>query len=105
MRRFAERVALASGVALVLYIGVYIVFTVQGRYEPLVWGLTNVKVYAWFPQGFSDDRFKLNLKAVNFFYPAWIVDNMIWHTEAGLRARKYPIHSPYGDKVWSPDEK
>src|SRR4051812_9988911 len=80
-----------------LYIGVYLVLSLQGRYEPMEWGLKGPKSYQWAPRGFVREmRWKTAM--IGTFLPCWELDRFFWHWEDRMFSGRLPI-----DKIAEPD--
>ena len=106
MKPLPKKILVAAGGLLALYAGSYLILSCQGRYEPLEGAQTNVTSFAWCPRGFVDsDQFTVNRTVMMFFFPVWMADNMAWHTAEELRTGKYPVRSPAGDPINSPEKK
>lgn len=77
---------------LVIYVGVYVVLSANGRYEPALLGLDHVKLYSWAPAGFVDD-YRWNSGMMRAFLPLWYLDIRLWHPHVGPGySGPYPIN-------------
>lgn len=88
----------------VLYIGVYGVLSIFGRYEPYRWGIADKngkmlsipKGYEWAPYGFvSDLGWKVGM--VYLFLPLWEIDRFTWHDADKYGTLNYPIYEQKED--------
>jgi len=61
--------------------GTYFVLSLNGRYEPAVWGANGVKVYGWAPIGFVDRNLKWNRSLMVTFCPLYYLDKRFWHKD------------------------
>jgi hypothetical protein len=76
---------------LFIYLGLYLILSLRGRYEPSVIGLGGVKSYRWAPQGFVDG-FIWNRSLELAFFPIYLADIRLWHTADKSYLGEYPIN-------------
>jgi hypothetical protein len=76
---------------ILLYAGTYYVLSLNGRYEPAVWGPDGPKWYSWAPAGFVQDLM-WNEPLILTFYPLWRLDIRYWHTCDDAYSGRYPIN-------------
>jgi len=76
---------------LCIYVGVYAILSLEGRYEPAAWGLDHVKWYAWAPRGFVQD-FQWSRPLMLTFAPLYYLDTRFWHKEEDSHSGKYPVN-------------
>ena len=88
-----RKVWLAVASVLVLHAGIYVVLSLNGRFEPATIGLSWVKWYDWAPAGFVTD-YKPNKILFWIFLPEWCFDRRFWHRGDDARSGKFPIHMP-----------
>ncbi len=62
----------------VAYTLLYIVLSLNGRYEPFIIGLSGVKSYEWAPRGFVRD-YKWRLSMRRTFAVYHMLDSQLWH--------------------------
>lgn len=84
------------------YCAIYLVLTLQGRYEPAAWGLHGPKWYQWAPWGFVREmRWRETLVLV--FLPLWEADRFLWHTSELAYSGRYPANLIGDDASSEPD--
>jgi hypothetical protein len=86
-------------VLLIIYIGSYVVLSVNGCYEPYEIGPGRVKLYGWSPYWFTTE-YKWNTWLMNVYLPLWVFDQRFWHTYDEADSGKYPIHEVDSKDVW-----
>jgi hypothetical protein len=92
LRRWTAHIAIAS-LALAAYVGSYVALSLQGRFEPTIFGLGYAKSYDWMPAGFYDPEADPPRKPLLYIYlPLWLLDRYFWHTEADLEMERYPVN-------------
>jgi hypothetical protein len=79
------------GALVALYVGVYVVLSVTGRYEPIEWGLRGPKSYQWAPRGFVHEM-RWNTAMIAAFLPCWELDRFFWHWEDRMFSGKLPVN-------------
>ena len=100
----------ASTAALLLtaYVCSYFLISKGGRYEPVVVGARNVKMWQWEPRGFSGYGGRKPISWQLCYYPLWLMTNWLWHTSAKALRPGYPIRiwdktvTPPGWKIVNP---
>ena len=80
-----------GGALLALYAFVYLLLSLNGRYEPIDWGVRGPKGYMWAPAGFVDDL-KWRKPMIGTFLPFWEIDRFIWHSEERMYDGKLPVN-------------
>gem|GEM_PF-3445136 len=76
----------------IVYVTTYFSLSVQGQYEPEVFGIDHVKHYGWTPRGFCRPDGSINKSFVLFFYPLWRLDREYWHSSDSRTMEKYPVN-------------
>ena len=85
----------ATVMLLVIYAGVYVVLSANGRYEPAVLRLNHVKWYSWAPAGFVHD-YDWNSGMLRVFLPLWYLDVRLWHLDVRPGySGPYPINDQH----------
>jgi hypothetical protein len=87
------------GLIITIYLGSYLLLSLQGRFEPAAIGLNGVKSYAWAPKGFVNE-FKWNNSFVIFYSPLYAIDQWYWHTDEAFHRNKYSINEVANEDVW-----
>lgn len=77
-----------------LYVGVYLVLSVQGNYAPAYWGISGVKEYGWSPRFFTSGPagtvwHKIPMRV---FFPLHVIDERFWHTSGKAFDGYYPVN-------------
>lgn len=79
------------GILAAIYLGTYLVLSIDGRYEPLEWGLRGPKRYEWAPWGFVHEmRWRTTMVAA--FLPCWELNRFFWHWEDRMFSGKLPVN-------------
>ena len=91
MTKRSRKILGFGGALLAAHTLVYLVLSLNGRYEPMGWGLSGVKDYQWAPVGFVKD-FKWRMPMIWIFLPDWEVDRFFWHTEDRMYDGKLPAN-------------
>jgi len=90
------------GLLACIYLVSYFVMSINGRYEPGVWGLNGPKWYVWAPAGFVHE-FEWNGPVMLMYYPLYELDRRYWHRDDDSHSGKYPVNdcgwqsNPTGD--------
>jgi hypothetical protein len=86
---------------LAIYVGAYLVLSLQGQYVPVGWGLAWVKDYDWAPRGFASGPFGTdqNRLAQMIFTPLWTIDKRFIHTSEKAESGRYPINTALDDHL------
>ena len=80
-----KRIAIALVTVLGLYIASYLTFSVAGSYRVVAWGLKGPKFpRAWMPCVFKNRYDEMNMLAVNFYGPLYLLDRAVWHKDTWL---------------------
>jgi len=90
LRRWKDRM-LVFGLLVCIYMASYFLMSVNGRYEPGVWGLSGPKWYAWAPAGFVQE-FRWNDPLILMYYPLYELDRRYWHRDDDSHSGKYPVN-------------
>ena len=80
------------------YVASYFALTLNGRFEPGVWGINGVKRYDWAPKGFVRG-YRWNMRLIYFYAPLYVLDRHFWHEFGDAGRGKYPINIPPQDKA------
>lgn len=75
---------------LFVYCGVYLILTLNGRYEAGTMGLQSYqkhgrdwpKDYIWMPKYYVDDQNRGNYFIIILFLPLFYIDHFCWHTKS-----------------------
>lgn len=81
-----------------LYIGSYLVLSLQGRYEPSVVGGNGVKRFQWAPRGFVTDFLRWDRTMSAVYFPLHFLDTSLWHTPDLARSERYPANEVSGSE-------
>jgi hypothetical protein len=99
MSKSQQGILLSLVTLLMIYVGIYAVLTINGRYEPEAMGASGVKWYGWWPRGFmkyeDSRRLRLTGKRVwmmNLYLPLLWCDREYWHRMGGESSGKYPVN-------------
>jgi hypothetical protein len=66
---------------LLLYVGTYLSFTLQGRYMPIAYGAEGPKLgRRWAPKHFERNGV-VNFKLMYFYAPLYLADVKCWHLD------------------------
>lgn len=87
------------GLLLVVYISVYVVLSLGGRYEPSGLGLGGVKFHEWAPRGFHSDL-AWQKGPMLVFLPLHVLDKWIWHDQDAIDSGRYPVTEVAPKDVW-----
>ncbi|MGM0487948.1 MAG: hypothetical protein ACQESR_14445 [Planctomycetota bacterium] len=98
-RRLRTWILAVLGFLLGVYFSVYVVLSLNGRYEPAVIGLNGVKCYAWAPRGFHANL-TWRQEPLMFFAPLYGADTWLWHAEDEAHSGRYPITEVDRNNIW-----
>ena len=96
-----RKIILAMIMALLAYIGSYMILSVQGQYVPKAWGLYWVKFYWWAPRGFVSGPAGIEARPAfyYFFFPLWVFDIRLVHTYDKVNDGIHPINTTLNDAL------
>lgn len=86
---------------LAMYVGSYLVLSLQGQYVPAGWGLAWVKHYQWAPRGFVSGTYGTDQNRLPqlVFMPLWLIDKRLVHTSENAMSGRYPINTKLDDQL------
>ena len=97
--RLVKRLGLLLLITLPVYIGSYAALSVKGRYEPAAIGLDHVSAYKWAPRSFVVG-YRWKCWPIIIYAPLYLLDTLIWHTDAKVYSRLYPVDEVKCEDVW-----
>ncbi len=80
-------------IALICYIGSYVVLSKFGEFQPGVMGIHGPKWYAWCPAGLHSG-FRQRWTLYYFYLPLYMTDRNYWHRDGDAWTGKYRTRTP-----------
>jgi hypothetical protein len=86
-------------VAVICYVGSYVLLSAFGEFQPGVIGSNGVKWYAWCPAGLHCG-YRQRWTLYYFYAPLYVADKNYWHRIGVESSGKYPMRTPSTPAEW-----
>jgi hypothetical protein len=99
--RRLQRYVVAALIFMLIYVGSYLILSVNGHFAPGATGTNGIKWLEWVPAGFSEG-FRRRRPVYWSYLPLWVLDQRMWHVEDGsARSLSYPVRIPKTAAEWA----